>query len=235
LSELIAPLFACVLTALTGTPWTFERIEEHLRSTNADADAVLEMRVAFLDAVFAEKRREVLAAEQVRLQGWISRNEARFAEGAVAERDLIRVRIEASRVEIDVSRASAERDVARMRLAKLLGFSDVEVVSPADEAWEAVVVPLTERALAAAQALALVYEAARERIRTFKLRLLSASEESVEIEDLLYSQMKTDLIALLDAARARRNILLDYYQTLYEASAARFRMERLVTPKFHPR
>jgi outer membrane protein TolC len=193
--------------------------------------ALPEARRARLDWLLARKFLAVLEQQRDHLGRVVSLNEARFGEGVIAERDLIKARLERSRAEIELSRAgvaleSAERNLLQLQGSKLEPEADFDLPLPLDRDRLGA---LARRSKAAeVDAAAAAYEAAREQIGTFKLRLLQQAEESLSIEIALYEQLKTPLTSLLEAVRSRTGIQLDYYRTLHQAATARLRLAELL-------
>lgn len=184
--------------------------------------AALEGGIAQQDLILARKKHEIWVSERQSWQKRIALNEARFGEGVIAERDLIRARIEGGLLDLEVSKSAGELEAARAHLARL-------DASLPDDDFDTKLPPLeAESSNLELQAALSEYEAAREQVRTFHLRLLGASDESVAIEELLYEQSKTDLVTLLDAHRTRRSVRLRYVETLHQASVARLRVQHFL-------
>jgi outer membrane protein TolC len=223
------------LLILQAVPLTPERLEARILEIEPPPEATLEIRLAFEDLVLATRKLEIRKAERAAWERLIRLDEARFGEGAIAERDLIRARIEGGLLDLEVSDSGTETSKARRRLAALLGARDVELdVSTAEADFprlhRAKLPPGRDDVAAAAED----YESARERIRTYRLRLRSSAEESVGIEELLYQQLKTGLVTLLEARRTRLSIELGYVETLHRAAVARWKLLHLLGGKDLP-
>lgn len=195
---------------------TEEAVARQLKQKGASRQETVETLASFYDAVLARERHEVLAQQRHALGSLVSMNEKRFGEGVIAERDLIRARIEASRVDLEVSQAHLALEQALARLAGLLGLKEKPSAIQIDHRFDESPAPLNREAAA--------YEAAREQIQTIKLRLLQQVDESYSIEKLLYEQLKTDLLTLLEAERARTEVRLAYYTALHQVATVRLRL-----------
>ncbi|MGH9336268.1 MAG: hypothetical protein ACRD21_21235, partial [Vicinamibacteria bacterium] len=188
-----------------------------------------DVRMATLEARRASMRHQVWVSERSGWQRIITMNEARFGEGVVPERDLIQARVEGGLLDLEVSQSQLELEAARRRLAAELGSPESELPDLEDSAEPGFppLPPLDLDRPELAQA-ASEYETARDQISTFRLRLLASCAESVEIEELLYEQLKTSLWTLLDARRTCRGIRLRYIDTLHRAESARIRLRSLL-------
>jgi outer membrane protein TolC len=224
---------------------TRETVVQKLRNQGATRRESLETLDRFYEAARAGRRLEALADQRQALAALISMNERRFGEGVIAERDLIRVRVEASRVDVQLTEARLAFEQALTPLAGLLNLKvnpgAVRITQDFDESPA----PLNREALGATgkrppenmdrnswlrdiEETATGYEAAREQIQTFKLRLLQQVDESYFIEKLLYEQLKTDLLTLLDAQRTRTEVRLAYSEALHAAATSRLRLRYLL-------
>ncbi len=88
-------------------------------------DAVSTSRVAALYAQVVENYRETVLY-----------HETRFRDGAIAESDLIRVQLEASRLALSVNTATLDAEQARIRLQREMGrreFTAIELIDPLEE------------------------------------------------------------------------------------------------------
>jgi len=185
-----------------------------------------EARLSILDARLAMNRHEVWASERRSWQRIIAMNEARFGEGVVPERDLIQARLEGGLLDLGVSRAERELESARRRLAILFPESDLPDL---EEGPEPSFPPLPPGVAGKGMDdAAQEYEAAREEIQTFRLRLLAQCEESAAIEELLYEQLKTPLLSVIEARRTCREIRLRYGEALHRAETSRLHLRRLL-------
>lgn len=187
-----------------------------------------EARMAMLDARLALKRHEVWASERRSWQRIIAMNEARFGEGVVPERDLIQARLEGGLLELGVSETKRELEAARRRLATLLNLPESELPN-LEEVAEPTFPSLPPDAVGnGMKDLAQEYETAREQIQTLRLRLLGPCEESVSIEELLYEQLKTTLLSVVEARRTCREIQLRYGDALHRAETSRLQLQKLL-------
>ena len=187
-----------------------------------------EARMAILDARLAMKRHEVWASERRSWQRIIAMNEARFGEGVVPERDLIQARLEGGLLELGVSETKRELEAARRRLATLLNLPESELPN-LEEVVEPTFPSLPPDAVGdGMKDLAQEYETAREQIQTLRLRLLGPCEESASIEELLYEQLKTTLLSVVEARRTCREIRLRYGDALHRAESSRLQLRRLL-------
>lgn len=184
-----------------------------------------EARVAILDARLAMNRHEVWASERRSWQRIITMNEARFGEGVLPERDLIQARLEGGLLDLGVSETKRELEGARRRLATLPESERPNL----EEDPEPKFPPLPPGAVGEGMDdAAAEYEAAREQVQTFRLRLLGPCEESVAIEELLYEQLKTPLLSVVEARRTCREIRLRYGDALHRAETSRLELRRLL-------
>jgi outer membrane protein TolC len=187
-----------------------------------------EARMAMLDARLALKRHEVWASERRSWQRIIAMNEARFGEGVVPERDLIQARLEGGLLELGVSETKRELEAARRRLATLLSLPESELPN-LEEVAEPTFPSLPPDAVGnGMKDLAQEYETAREQIQTLRLRLLGPCEESASIEELLYEQLKTTLLSVVEARRTCREIRLLYGDALHRAESSRLQLQKLL-------
>jgi outer membrane protein TolC len=60
------------------------------------------------------------------------------------------------------------------------------------------------------------------------LRLLGPCDESASIEELLYEQLKTTLLAVIEARRTCRDIRLRYGDAVHRAETSRLRLRELL-------
>ncbi len=191
-----------------------------------------EARLALLDARLALRRHGVWDSERRSWQRIVAMNEARFAEGVVPERDLIQTRVEAGLLDLEVAETRRKLDAARGRLAKLLDVSESALPGLEVDAAQEDFPPLPNVALGplgpGTDEAAREYESAREEIQTIRLRLLGSCEESVAIEELLYEQLKTTLLSVIEARRTCRDIRLRYEDALNHAETSRLRLQKLL-------
>jgi len=208
---------------------TEESVAQQLKQRGASRQVAEEMLAAFYDAVLAEERYEALGQQRQTLAGLVSMNEKRFGEGVIAERDLIRTRIESSRVDLQLSQARLTLDDALIRLKALLDLEEDARAIQIDHRFDESPALLSRESLRGGglpevASAAAAYEAAREKIQTIKLRLLQQAEESYSIERLLYDQLKTDLLTVLEALRTRTEVRLAYSAALHQVARSRLRL-----------
>ncbi|HLE69979.1 MAG TPA: hypothetical protein VJH87_09880 [Vicinamibacteria bacterium] len=185
-----------------------------------------EARMAILDVRLAMKRHEVWASERRSWQRIIAMNEARFGEGVIPERDLIQARLEGGLLDLGVAESMRDLQDARRRLTILLPENDLPNLQ---EAAEPQFPPLPPDSYGKGMDdAAREYETAREQVQTFRLRLLGPCEESVSIEELLYEQLKTTLLSVVEARRTCREIRLRYGDALHRAETSRLRLRQLL-------
>jgi len=72
------------------------------------------------------------------------------------------------------------------------------------------------------------YQIATDQLEVFKKGLLTQAEEALRIAKLRYEEGESGIIDFLDAQRVYRQTFFEYYQALFEANTAKFRLERLV-------
>jgi len=72
------------------------------------------------------------------------------------------------------------------------------------------------------------YQIAADQLEVFKKGLLTQAEEALRIAKLRYEEGESGIIDFLDAQRVYRQTFFEYYQALFEANTAKFRLERLV-------
>jgi len=186
-----------------------------------------EARMAILDARLALARHEAWVSERRSWQRIIAMNEARFGEGVVPERDLIQARVEGGLLDLGVSETRRELEAARRRLAILL--DPASELPNLDQDPEPHFPPLPSGSVGEGMdEAAREYEAAREQVQTFRLRLLGPCEESASIEELLYEQLKTTLLSVIEARRTCREIRLRYGDALHRAETSRLRLRQLL-------
>lgn len=184
-------------------------------------------RMALLDARLASERHEIWISERSAWQRIINMNEARFVEGVLPERDLIQARVQGGLLDLEVSESKHELDAAKRRLATLLGVSE-SALPDLEEGAEPSFPPFPpDAAHEGMRDDSEEYEAARDEIQTFRLRLLAPCEESAAIEELLYEQLKTTLLSLIDSRATCRNVRLRYREALHRAETSRLRLRQM--------
>src|ERR1700761_4345436 len=91
------------------------------------------VKLAYWTARGGQEVREVLRASVANFQKTVDYHAARFSVGAIAEQDLLRVRLESERLKISANLAVVEADRAAMALFKELGrpvVRDVVLTEP---------------------------------------------------------------------------------------------------------
>ncbi len=107
------------------------------------------VKQAYWRAASAQKVHDLLRENAANFRQVVEYHEARVREGAMAEADLIRVTLEAERLEIDVNTAGLEADRTRIDLFRQMGsseFPNVELIE-AFEPGRGAVTPDLARAL----------------------------------------------------------------------------------------
>lgn len=79
------------------------------------------VKLAYWSAVGAQQVLELLRASQQNMQQTVAYHEIQLREGAIAEADVIRVRLEEDRAAIAVENAARDADAARMALLREMG------------------------------------------------------------------------------------------------------------------
>jgi outer membrane protein TolC len=93
---------------------------------------VRRVRLAYWNAAGAQRTRQLLEEGAATLRQIVRYNEARVAEGVMAEADLIRVRLEAERIELAATSAGLEADRSRIALLQEMGQQEFPAVEFAD-------------------------------------------------------------------------------------------------------
>jgi outer membrane protein, heavy metal efflux system len=109
-------------------------------SRQADYDLVRrqivdDVKHAYWDARAAQEVRKVLKATMENFQRIIDYHAAQFSTGAIAEQDLLRIRLEGERLQIDANLAAIQATKARVQLQKEMGqpdFPDLLLTEPLD-------------------------------------------------------------------------------------------------------
>ena len=105
--------------------------ERAIEVANIEAEAVerqlvYEVKVAYQHAAIARERIELLRENINQLGQLVKLNEVRVQAGYTAEGDLIKVRLEAQRIDYSVRKAMIEYDRAKISLQKAMGESSFE-------------------------------------------------------------------------------------------------------------
>jgi outer membrane protein TolC len=108
------------------------------------------VKLAYWTARGAQEVREVLKSTVENFQKIIDYHAAQLSAGAIAEQDLLRVRLEGERLKISANQAAIEANRTRIELLKQMGQTEfVEVVLTDPLALDAAVMPVgVEQALA---------------------------------------------------------------------------------------
>ncbi len=88
------------------------------------------VKLAYWSAVGAQRVLELLRASQQNLQQTVEYHEIQLREGAIAESDVLRVRLEGDRAAIAVENAARDADAARIALLREMGsqtFMDIRL------------------------------------------------------------------------------------------------------------
>ncbi len=96
-----------------------------------------QVKQAYWSAAVSQRIQEILAESLNNFQQIIEYHEARVREGAMAEVDLIRVRLEGERIALDANAAALEGDRARIALFREMGkteFPLLHLTEPLDDA-----------------------------------------------------------------------------------------------------
>jgi len=108
------------------------------------------VKLAYWTARGAQEVREVLRSTVANFQKTIDYHAAQLSAGAIAEQDLLRVRLEGERLQISANLAAIEANRTRIELLKQMGQTDfAEVILTEPLALDAAVMPVgVEQALA---------------------------------------------------------------------------------------
>lgn len=109
--------------------------QENVRVTQSDREILsrqiaLRVKLAYWSALGAERVVELLLENKTNLQQTVEYHENQFREGAIAEADVIRVRLEEDRAAVAVENARREADLARVALWREMGretFADAQL------------------------------------------------------------------------------------------------------------
>jgi outer membrane protein TolC len=96
-----------------------------------------DVALAYWTARGAQERRDVLAATVAAFQQTIDYHVARLSVGAIAEQDVLRVRLEGERLQVSARLAVIGADKARLQLLRSMGrpdWTDVVLTEPIDTA-----------------------------------------------------------------------------------------------------
>lgn len=118
-----------------------ELAQENVRLTQLERDIlarqiVARVKLAYWSAVGAERIVQLLKQSQQNLQQTIEYHEVQLREGAIAEGDVVRVKLEGDRTNIAVENAQRDAMSAKLALLREMGrelFTDVRLVDSIDE------------------------------------------------------------------------------------------------------
>lgn len=224
-------------------PLTLERvIQRSLKSASpvdaarpsAAGEKLVKVKRAFYEAVLARLMLDQAIQDRDYFDELIKINQARFGEGVIAENDLIKVRIERWKCEMDVTDAQLKVRQAGIKVLELIGESDFTGAA-VPVAGDLTSTPITaepaalkERGHLSAEVESAyaAYETASEQIGLFKLRLLEQVDESRAIAQVLYQEGEGELTPLLDAQRTRADVRGRYFRTLFALQCSLLKLER---------
>ncbi len=98
----------------------------NIEAETVERQLVYEVKVAYQHAAIARERIELLRENINQLGQLVKLNEVRVQAGYTAEGDLIKVRLEAQRIDYSVRKAMIEYDRAKIALQKAMGDSSFE-------------------------------------------------------------------------------------------------------------
>jgi cobalt-zinc-cadmium efflux system outer membrane protein len=90
------------------------------------------------------------------------------------------------------------------------------------------------RALAEVETAYRAYESAREQVRAYEAGILRQADESRDITLAAYREGVADLVALLDAQRARSEVRANYYRALFDYYASVFQLSLATGTEIKP-
>jgi outer membrane protein, heavy metal efflux system len=96
-------------------------------------ELVFHVKRAYWRALAAERTRELLNETLDGMQAMVNYHAARVSEGAMAEADLLRVKLERERLEIDSTAATLEAERARIELFREMGRTDYAPLKLSDD------------------------------------------------------------------------------------------------------
>ncbi len=113
--------------------WTVSRTEAELELVRRQVAQVV--RLAYWAARGAQERRDLLQSTVANFQRIIDYHSAQLSVGAIAEQDVLRVRLEGERIQIAARLAAIDASNARLQLLKEMGQTvpaDVVLTEPLD-------------------------------------------------------------------------------------------------------
>jgi outer membrane protein TolC len=154
-------------------------------------DVTQSVKRAYWAALGAQVRRELLQSEVATLQRMVDYHAAQLQAGTIAEQDLLRVRLEAERIQIAAHLATIESTNTRIDLLKEMGRPDLTNVTLAE--------PLD--AVAASSGAAAVQEVLGRRV---ELKVAAASTEEARANSRLQDvSARPDLTVLFGYKRTQ--------------------------------
>lgn len=140
-----------------------------------EKQVVARVKNAYWAAATAVRVKQVLEESVANFQQIVHYHEVRVREGAVAEADLLRVRLEGDRLSLSANSASLEAERARIDLFRAMGqasFPDVRLSDPLDAPPP--VPPDLDRALAERTELKIVRQVREEALANLRLQRAAA-------------------------------------------------------------
>lgn len=128
--------------AVSESSYRRERLQKEL----AQRELAYRVKRAYWRALASERTQDLLRENLRGMQALVDYHVARVSEGAMAEADLLRVRLERERLEIDATAATLESERARIDLFREMGMADYAPVKLSDE-LEAAPLPEFSRSL----------------------------------------------------------------------------------------
>lgn len=128
--------------AVAESSYRRERLQKEL----AQRELAYRVKRAYWRALAAERTQDLLRENLEGMQSLVDYHVARVSEGAMAEADLLRVRLERERLEIDATGATLEAERARIDLFREMGMTDYAPVKLSDD-LEAEPLPVFSRSL----------------------------------------------------------------------------------------
>lgn len=115
--------------AVAETGYRRERLQMEL----ARRELAYRVKRAYWRALASERTQDLLRENLDGMQSLVDYHIARVSEGAMAEADLLRVRLERERLEMDTTAATLEAERARIDLFREIGMRDYAAVKLSDD------------------------------------------------------------------------------------------------------
>lgn len=96
-------------------------------------ELIFRVKRAYWHALAAARTQELLSETLDGMQAMVDYHAARVSEGAMAEADLLRVKLERERLEIDATAATLEAERARIELCREMGKGDYAALKLSDD------------------------------------------------------------------------------------------------------